>query len=112
MTRENWQEQLRRGTLELAVLLAVGRGRRYGLEIIRHLSVTDVVLTEGVIYPILARLAKDGLLASEWVADKGPRPRKYYWLTPTGRVRMEQMAREFREFASKIERLMQTEAGL
>jgi PadR family transcriptional regulator PadR len=112
MTQQNWQEQLRRGSLELAVLLAVGRGRRYGLEILRHLSVTDVVLTEGVVYPILARLAREGVLASEWVADEGPRPRKYYWLTPAGRARLEQMAHEFRDFTGKIERLMRTEAGL
>lgn len=112
MTQENWQEQLRRGTLELAVLVAVGRGRRYGLEILKHLSTTEVVLSEGVVYPILARLAKDGLLASEWVSDEGPRPRKYYWLTPAGRTRLERMAREFREFTGKIQRLMETEAGL
>jgi PadR family transcriptional regulator, regulatory protein PadR len=111
MPHEAWQEQLRRGALELAVLLAVGRGRRYGLEILKHLDDTDLVVSEGVIYPILARLAKDGLLRSEWVADEGPRPRKYYWLTPAGRRRLEQMAREFREFTGKIERLIQTEAG-
>lgn len=112
MTQESWQEQLRRGTLELAVLLAVGQGRRYGLEILRHLSGTDVVLSEGVVYPILARLAKEGLLASEWIADEGARPRKYYWLTPAGRARMESMAREFRAFTSRIDRLIETEAGI
>ena len=43
---ENWLEQLRRGTLELAVLLSVAGGPRYGLEIIRHLEeFTDLVLT-------------------------------------------------------------------
>jgi PadR family transcriptional regulator PadR len=111
MTEDNWQEQLRRGTLELAVLLAVGRERRYGLEILKQLSVTDVVLSEGVVYPILARLSKEGLLESEWVAGEGPRPRKYYWLTPAGRARLGRMAREFREFTGKIERLIQMEAG-
>jgi PadR family transcriptional regulator, regulatory protein PadR len=54
---ENWLEQLRRGTLELAVLLSVAGGPRYGLEIIRHLEeFTDLVLTEGTIYPLLSRL--------------------------------------------------------
>lgn len=112
MTHDTWREQLRRGALELAVLLAVGRDRRYGLQILKHLHDTDVILTEGVVYPILARLAKDGLLRAEWVTGEGPRPRKYYWLTTAGRRRLEQMAREFREFTGKIERLMQTEAGL
>jgi hypothetical protein len=33
-----WTEQLRRGGLELAILLTVAPGERYGLEIIRHLQ--------------------------------------------------------------------------
>jgi PadR family transcriptional regulator PadR len=104
---ENWLEQLRRGTLELAVLLALAGGRRYGLEIIRHLEeFTDLVLTEGTIYPLLSRLARDGFLVSEWVAGEAPHPRKYYRLTPTGRARLNNMCREFHVFTTKIERLM------
>ena len=111
MPLENWQEQLRRGTLELAVLLAVAPGRRYGLEIIRHLEFTDLVLTEGTIYPLLARLAREGLVASEWVSDEGPHPRKYYKLTPRGRARLTEMCREFRAFTGKIERLIASTHG-
>jgi PadR family transcriptional regulator len=111
MALENWQEQVRRGTLELAVLLAVAPGRRYGLEILRHLEFTDLVLTEGVIYPILARLSRDGLLASEWVTSEAPQPRKYYGLTPKGRTRLTQMCREFRAFTRNIDRLMADSIG-
>jgi PadR family transcriptional regulator len=108
---ENWLEQLRRGTLELAVLLSVAGGPRYGLEIIRHLEeFTDLVLTEGTIYPLLSRLARDGFLTSEWVAGEAPHPRKYYRLTPAGRGRLNNMCREFQVFTTKIERLM-TAAG-
>ena len=104
---ENWVEQLRRGTLEMAVLLAVAPGPRYGLEIIRHLEeFTDLVLTEGTVYPLLARLARDGFLTAEWIADEAPHPRKYYRLTPAGRGRLTNMCREFQTFTSKIERLM------
>ena len=76
MTAQNWQEQLRRGTLELAVLLAIAPEPRYGLEILRHLEFADLVLAEGTIYPLLGRLEREGLLASEWVEGEGPRPRK------------------------------------
>jgi PadR family transcriptional regulator PadR len=88
MTLENWQEQLRRGGLELAVLLVLSDARRYGLDIIRHLEeFTDLVVNEGTVYPLLARLTRDGLVKSEWVADGAPHPRKYYELTRTGRAR-------------------------
>ena len=111
MTIENWQEQLRRGTLELAVLLAVSPGRRYGLEILRHLEFTALVLTEGTIYPLLARLERDGLVNAEWVEGEGPRPRKYYRLTVHGRTRVKQMTSEFRAVTARIERLIEAAEG-
>ena len=107
MTIENWQEQLRRGGLELAILLAVASAPRYGLAIIRHLEeYTDLVVTEGTIYPILARLTRDGALSSEWVADEGPHPRKYYRLTSKGRRDLDEMLAHWEDFTSKIERLV------
>lgn len=111
MAPEHWQEQLRRGTLELAVLLAVAPARRYGLEILRHLEFADLVLAEGTIYPLLARLEKDGLLESEWVEGEGPRPRKYYQLTPHGRARMKKMCAEFRAVAEGIEGMIESVLG-
>jgi PadR family transcriptional regulator len=101
-----WTEQLRRGGLELAILLAVAPGMRYGLEIIRHLQeFTDLVVTEGTIYPILGRLSRDGLLEAEWQAAAA-HPRKYYRLTKSGRARMRAMVDDWQAFALKIERLV------
>jgi PadR family transcriptional regulator PadR len=108
VTLEGWQEQLRRGGLDLAILLAVAQGPRYGLEIIRHLEqFTDLVVTEGTVYPILARLTADGLLKAEWNASEAPHPRKYYRLTECGRKRLELMAAHWKEFIAKIARLME-----
>ena len=90
MSHETWQEQLRRGSLDLAILLTVSDGPRYGLAIIQHLEAfTDLVVTEGTIYPILGRLTRDGLLSSEWVEGEAPHPRKYYSLTRAGRKQVE-----------------------
>jgi len=89
MPLETWQEQLRRGSLDLAILLTVSAGPRYGLAIIQHLEAfTDLVITEGTIYPILGRLTRDGLLAAEWVEGEAPHARKYYRLTRTGVKRL------------------------
>jgi PadR family transcriptional regulator PadR len=107
MTFENWQEQLRRGGLDLAILLAVARGPRYGLDIIRHLEEsTDLVVTEGTIYPILARLTREGALEAEWVAGEAPHPRKYYRLTDGGRRKLERMLEHWQAFTDKIGRLI------
>jgi PadR family transcriptional regulator PadR len=107
MPIDTWQEQLRRGSLDLAILLTVSAGPRYGLAIIQHLEAfTDLIVTEGTIYPILGRLTRDGLLDSYWVEDEAPHPRKYYRLTRQGDKRLAHMKSEWREFTAKIERLM------
>src|SRR5918911_3090135 len=107
MSHESWQEQLRRGGLDLAILLTVSAGPRYGLAIIQHLDAfTDLVVTEGTIYPILGRLTREGLLAAEWVEGEAPHARKYYRLTKSGAKRLDQMKREWRAFADKITRLI------
>jgi PadR family transcriptional regulator PadR len=107
MSHETWQEQLRRGSLDLAILLTVASGPRYGLAIIQHLEAfTDLVVTEGTIYPILGRLTREGLLDAHWVEGEAPHPRKYYHLTRLGARRLAGMKAEWRAFAEKIDRLM------
>jgi len=108
---ESWHEQLRRGGLELAILLSVARHPRYGLDIIGHLEAfTDLIVTEGTIYPILARLSRDGWLAAQWRED-GSHPRKYYSLTSRGRARLTFMTGTWREFAAKLDRLIVAAQG-
>jgi PadR family transcriptional regulator len=112
MPLDTWQEQLRRGTLDLAILLIVSTGPRYGLAIIQHLEeFTDLVVTEGTIYPILWRLTREGLLDANWIEDEAPHPRKYYRLTRQGAKRLEQMKSEWQSFAEKIDRLMNAAAA-
>jgi PadR family transcriptional regulator PadR len=107
MSHETWQEQLRRGSLDLAILLAVSTGPRYGLAIIQHLEAfTDLVVTEGTIYPILGRLTREGLMEANWVEGEGPHARKYYRLTHLGEKRLATMKAEWRAFAEKIGRLI------
>ncbi len=77
--------QLRKGILELAVLGVLSEARHYGYSLVKALSERGAGgLKEGTIYPILARLDREGAVRSEWVAsDQGP-PRKYYSLSPAG----------------------------
>jgi PadR family transcriptional regulator PadR len=112
MSLDVWQEQLRRGGLEFAVLLAVAPEPRYGLEIIRHLEeYTDLIVTEGTIYPILGRLTRDGLLEARWNSSEAAHPRKYYRLTGPGRRRLEEMCEHWSQFTRKIDRLVSSSRG-
>ena len=107
MSHETWHEQLRRGSLDLAILLTVSTGPSYGLAIIQHLeALTDLVVTEGTIYPILGRLTREKLLEAEWVEGEAPHARKYYRLTRAGAKRLADMKGDWRAFTEKIDRLM------
>ena len=75
---EKWEVQLRKGSLELAILAALWEGRLYGLEILRHLEdSSDLIVVEGTVYPLLNRLRTLGLVESEWVVSDSGHPRKY-----------------------------------
>jgi PadR family transcriptional regulator PadR len=104
---ERWEQQMRKGALEMATLAVLWSGRLYGLEIIRRFEdSSQLALAEGTIYPILGRLRSEGLLASEWVEAEAGHPRKYYWLTDAGRTRLQQMAETWTEFSRELGRLI------
>jgi PadR family transcriptional regulator, regulatory protein PadR len=107
MSNQGWHEQLRRGALDLAILASVAPEPRYGLEIIRRLEdFTDLVVTEGTVYPILARLTHDGLLEARWTTGESSHPRKYYRLTAPGRRALDDMIGDWQVFTGKIDRLI------
>src|SRR6202158_4862680 len=69
---DKWEVQLRKGCLELAILASLWGGRLYGLEILRRLeSGSDLVVSEGTVYPLLSRLKSLALVESEWVESGG-----------------------------------------
>ncbi len=79
--------------------------RHYGYSLVRVLYERgSILLKEGTIYPILARLDRDGLVRSEWVeSDQGP-PRKYYALTASGRQLFDELSREFDLLISLVQK--------
>jgi len=101
---ENKITQLRKGILELAILASLSRGRHYGYSLVKTISGDrDIDLTEGTIYPILARLAKEGLVQSEWVESSQGPPRKYYTLTLKGEEAFRVLEGEFRKLAAIVD---------
>ena len=104
---EKWEAQLRKGSLELAVLASLWGGKLYGLEILRRLeNDSALIVAEGTVYPLLTRLKVLGLVASEWVESDSGHPRKYYWLTSPGRQRAQEMARIWRRFSASLSDLL------
>ena len=104
----NWETQLRKGSLGLAVLAALWPGRLYGLELLRRLeSTAGLSIPEGTIYPLLNRLKANGLVSSTWVEADAGHPRKYYELTEAGRGQVREMARAWTGFMAGVGRLLE-----
>ncbi len=109
---QNWEAQLRKGCLEMAILASLWQSRLYGLEILRALSEkSQLEVAEGTLYPILSRLKAEGLLDSEWVEAEAGHPRKYYWLTKPGQRRIREMVGAWSEFAGRLTVLVQPIVG-
>ena len=104
---ENWKTQIRKGYLELCILLVIQKKKRvYGFDLIEQLAKASIDLKEGTLYPMLNRMSADGLLSSEWdtVNVKG-HPRKFYSLTKDGAKFLEQLRTEFTEMITIFESL-------
>lgn len=76
--------ELRRGVLVLAVLSQL-REVQYGYSLRQALAQRGMPIEEGTLYPLLRRLEKQGVLASEWRIEDGP-PRRYYRLNDAGKA--------------------------
>jgi len=74
------------------VLAILAEGESYGYAIIKRvgeLSHGHVQWTDGMLYPVLHRLERNGLVAARGGASESGRRRKYYRLTKEGRAQLE-----------------------
>lgn len=81
--------QLRKGSLELAVLALLAAEPRYGADIVDDLAARPgLEVSGGTIYPLLTRLKNSRLVETVWRESPVGPPRKYYSLTPSGRAQL------------------------
>ncbi len=98
----NIRSQMRKGILEYCVLLLLNRQRAYPSDIINGLSEADLIVVEGTLYTLLNRLRKEGKLSYEWEeSPKGP-PRKYYFITETGKETLKEMSEAWDEIVANV----------
>ena len=100
--------ELRRGTLVLSVLSQMDVPR-YGYSLVQCMEEKVVAIDPNTLYPLLRRLERQGLLESRWETD-GPKPRKYYTLTPFGDEIFEALKCQWREMAAGVEGLLKKES--
>ena len=101
--------ELRRGSIELAVLHVLSWGEAYGYEIVTKLmgqTSGALEITDGTLYPVLYRLEAAGFVDVRWETAKRGVPRKYYQLTKAGRSELARLTEEWTAFADALTRLL------
>lgn len=101
---EQLRQELRRGTLILAVLAQL-RVERYGYSLRQALSTVGVDIDEGALYPMLRRLEGQGLLSSEW-REEDKRKKRFYRLSVEGEAVLARLAAEWRSINDTLQPLL------
>jgi DNA-binding PadR family transcriptional regulator len=81
------------------VLAILGEGESYGYAIIKRVAEVsggELQWTDGMIYPLLHRLERNGLVKAVWGKSETGRRRKYYRLTPAGAKHLARQRRQWR----------------
>ena len=100
---ENLRQELRRGSLPLAVLAAL-RTEHYGYTLRKTLADLGMAIDEGTLYPLLRRLETQGLLVSQW-REEDKRNKRFYRLSPDGKLILKQLLVEWKSIHASLENI-------
>jgi PadR family transcriptional regulator PadR len=97
--------QLKKGSTPTLLLTLLKERPMYGYEMATQLarrSKGRLTASEGSLYPALHQLEADGYVEGYWQTTVGPRPRRYYRMTPKGRKFIQTAQSELRQFAGTL----------
>ncbi len=98
--------QFKKGALELCVLALLDKQDHYGYELANKIS-KRVAISEGSVYPLLRRLAKEEYFTTYLQESSEGPSRKYYRLTDKGRDYLHQLIHEWVQFTQGVNKLLQ-----
>jgi PadR family transcriptional regulator PadR len=99
--------QLRRGILEYCVMALLREKERYAFDLVRELAEMDgMVISEGTIYPMLARMRRDGSVETTWRESPSGPPRRYYRLSAEGRRALLGFKKEWATFRDAVDKVI------
>ena len=100
-------QEMRRGTLVLAVLLQLDEPQ-YGYSLIEALAAKGLAIEQNTLYPLMRRLEKMELLDSTWQLEEN-RPRRYYQINEQGRNFRDNLINEWQEMTKAMTGMLDTE---
>lgn len=111
--KQKYEQQVKKGVLEMLVLRLLSEGEKYGYQLISELrerSQGMFLLKEGTLYPILYRMEDDGLVVSRWSEPKGKEvSKKYYRLAEEGRDTLAELEGLWEAFSRTVDGILEME---
>ena len=101
---EKLRSEIRRGALVLGVLGQL-RAEHYGYSLRKALADKGLHVEEGTLYPLIRRLEKQGLLASEW-REEDKRKKRFYRLSPAGAEVFQQLHQDWLDLDASLQQLI------
>lgn len=109
--KQKYEQQMKKGVLEMLVLRLLSEGEKYGYQLICELKERSggmFLLKEGTLYPILYRMEDDGLVTNRWSEPKGKEvSKKYYRITEEGRAALTELWELWQAFAGRVSGVME-----
>lgn len=93
------------------VLAILAEGDSYGyaiLQRVRELSGGHMDWTDGMLYPVLHRLERLGLVEARWEVAESGRRRKYYRITRDGRAQLAEERRQWQTVDATLRNVWKT----
>lgn len=93
------------------VLAILAEGDSYGyaiLQRVRELSGGHMDWTDGMLYPVLHRLERLGLVEARWEVAESGRRRKYYRVTRDGRAQLAEERRQWQAVDATLRNVWKT----
>ncbi len=98
------------GTLDLLILKTLQLESKHGWAVakrIQQISGDVLKVQQGSLYPALYRLEKEGWITAEWRQTETGREAKFYSLTKTGQVHLEQEVASWARLSSAVNVVIQ-----
>ena len=95
------------------ILAIVAEGDTYGYAILKRvseLSGGQLQWTDGMLYPVLHRLERQGHIEGKWGASETGRKRKYYSLTSPGRSHLAEQRQQWQAVDAALRNIWQAVA--
>ncbi|KNC19892.1 PadR family transcriptional regulator [Arthrobacter sp. RIT-PI-e] len=95
--------QLTRAVLPLLTLTLLADEESYGYQLIERLADLGLEVTTGLMYPLLSRLERDGMVSTRMVPSTSGPPRKYFALTEDGHTTRASVRQQWQIVATAVD---------